>query len=99
MSKKKGNGKHVAFGEDLMKSLIASFDAAYHLHVAHGESIDAILIRYDIAAAADDCHPVVADAHRAAIKSAVEAADAGIPRLPARIELLRRFVGALLKFQ
>lgn len=98
MSNKKDSTTN--FGEGLIQALLASFDAAYHLHAVHKESIEAILIRYDIAAAGerDTPHRVILTAHRAAIRSAVEAADLKIPQRLARVELLRRFRHRLAKY-
>ena len=81
--------KQFKFGTELIAAIVESFEKAYVLH-QRGESQAALLITYDIYVAANDFVPAIVNAHRSAIKSAVEAVDQGMPLHFARWMLVRK---------
>jgi hypothetical protein len=84
-------------GEQMMEAVLETFEQAYKLH-EKGQSETAILITFDIFAAGGHYHPVIAAAHREAIKSAVDACDKRIA-LPMATAWLRYKLESKLKEQ
>lgn len=86
------------FGALLTQEMLDTFTKAYELHRC-GESLEALLISFDIFAAGSgrEKDDVVAHAHRQSIRSAVEAADLGIPLQVARGRMAVQLLSRLYK--